>query len=60
MHARNEDNSKSKSDKLNIDYTRVFGGAWLSGQGLAFEQQIVEFMHSILVEEPLVIEQIHR
>ena len=48
------------SDKLNIDYTRVFTGVWLSQKGFAFEQEIVQFIHSILVEEELVIEQLHR
>lgn len=37
MHSKDEEISKSKIGKLNVDYTRVFGGAWLSGQGLAFE-----------------------
>lgn len=50
------DSRQNKSDKLNIDYTRVFGGVWLSSEGLVFEQQIVEYIHSILVEEELVIE----
>jgi hypothetical protein len=47
--------SKNKG-KLNVDYTRVFGGQWLAQKELEFEQQIIEFMHAILVEEPLVIE----
>lgn len=29
--------SKTRQGKLNVDYTRVFGAVWLSGQGLAFE-----------------------
>ena len=54
------DGRHTKTDKLNIDYSRQFGGAWLHGEGLAFEQRIVEFIHQILVEEPLVIDQLHR
>jgi len=38
----------------------VFTGVWLSQKGFAFEQEIVQFIHSILVEEELVIEQLHR
>jgi hypothetical protein len=50
------DSRRQTSDKLNVDYTRVFGGEWLSVKGLEFEQKIVEYLHAVLVEEPLVIE----
>jgi hypothetical protein len=52
----NDQIAVKSSDKLNIDYTRVFTGVWLSQKGFAFEQEIVQFIHSILVEEELVIE----
>jgi hypothetical protein len=39
------DGRQTKTDKLNIDYSRQFGAAWLHGEGLAFEQRIVEFIH---------------
>jgi len=32
----------------------------LGQEGYAFEHELVSFIHSILVEEPLVIEQLHR
>lgn len=47
---------RASSEKLNVDYTRVFGGEWLSAGGLELEQKLVECMHAVLVEEPLVIE----
>ena len=41
--------------KLNIDYTGVFH-CKLGQEGFAFEHELVQFIHSILVEEPDVIE----
>ena len=48
-----------RKQSLNIDYTRVFQGK-LGQEGYAFEHELVQFIHSILVEEPLVIKQIHK
>lgn len=49
------------ADKLQIDYAQfTFAGGQLSKHGFQFEQELVQFVHSVLVEEPLVIEQLHR
>jgi len=45
--------------RLNVDYTGVFH-CKLGQEGYAFEHELVQFIHSILVEEPDVIEQIHQ
>ena len=53
------DEGLERKQSLNIDYTRVFQGK-LGQEGFAFEHELVQFIHSILVEEPLVIKQIHK
>lgn len=52
--AMKDDNNLIKNP-LSIDYTRVFQGM-LSQEGQLFEHEIVSFIHSILVQEPMVID----
>ena len=46
------------SKNLSVDYTGVFHSK-IGQEGFAFEHELVQFIHSILVEEPLIIDQIH-
>lgn len=54
-----EEKDYMERKKLNVDYTGVFH-CKLGQEGYAFEHELVQFIHSILVEEPEVIEQIHQ
>jgi hypothetical protein len=50
-----KDENASRKNPLSIDYTRVFQGM-LSQEGQVFEHEMVSFIHSILVQEPMVID----